>query len=152
MRTEHTRIGVFRAAVNDIGDVISDISFTTELPKIPRLLLKEIVAEFRRDLTKEAMLNIMWSEKRGYYLHKPQYMATKTAVYYSFADTPDALVIQVHSHNTMSAVFSHTDDADEAVTGLYMVLGRLDQKRPQVNLRIGMEGAFTYLPLRRIFE
>ena len=48
---------------------------------------------------------------------------------------PDA-VIEVHSHHTMRAYFSATDDRDETARRVYGVIGRLDSHQPEVALRV----------------
>jgi PRTRC genetic system protein A len=48
---------------------------------------------------------------------------------------PDA-VMEVHSHHTMHAYFSATDDRDETARRVYGVLGRLDTEAPEIALRV----------------
>ena len=49
----------------------------------------------------------------------------------------EALALALHSHHTMPAFFSATDDADERDLGLYAVVGRLLGDRPEVIVRAG---------------
>lgn len=46
--------------------------------------------------------------------------------------------IEVHSHHTMRAYFSPTDDSDEKWTGVYGVLGRITT-RPELRVRIAVD-------------
>ncbi|MBV9357888.1 MAG: Mov34/MPN/PAD-1 family protein [Chloroflexi bacterium] len=48
---------------------------------------------------------------------------------------PDAL-LEVHSHHTLGAYFSTTDDRDETARRVYGVLGRLDRPNPEVAFRV----------------
>ena len=61
-------------------------------------------------------------------------------------------LIEVHSHHTMPAFWSPTDDRDEC-SGfrLYGVLGTIF-KRPTLRLRVGMHGYFWEIPAHWVFE
>lgn len=48
---------------------------------------------------------------------------------------PDAL-LEVHSHHSLPAAFSATDDRDETARRVYGVLGRLDTPSPELALRV----------------
>lgn len=152
-RTENTAIGVFKARVDENMNVVSPIDFSMSLPKLSMSILYAIIEDFKKDTDNEAMLNVYWSVKgQYYYIARPSYTATKVAVNYVTPQTDDILVLQAHSHNTMPAVFSSTDDEDESITGLYMVVGRLDTECPQINIRCGMEGKFTSLGIGDVFS
>lgn len=152
IRVETLPVGVFKAKVSEDMEV-SDLTFHMTLPKIPLGLLETVLNDFRRDLSHEAMVNIFYSRKeRYYYLARPTYTADKVSVHYAFGHTKDILVMQLHSHNTMPAVFSSVDNEDEAATGLYAVLGELDTKHPKICIRAGMEGAFKYLKVEDVFQ
>jgi hypothetical protein len=45
-------------------------------------------------------------------------------------------VVEIHSHHTMRAYFSATDDRDETGRRIYGVLGRLDSPHPEIALRV----------------
>jgi PRTRC genetic system protein A len=62
----------------------------------------------------------------------------------------DAL-IEVHSHHSMSAFFSKTDDRDETGFRVYAVLGRV-KEQPEISVRIGIYGHFWQIPASWIFE
>ena len=57
-----------------------------------------------------------------------------------------------HSHNTMPAVFSETDNADEKETRLYAVAGRFNQTLPEITVRAGCAGKFIPLNPEDVFE
>ena len=65
----------------------------------------------------------------------------------SFLDSMD-----FHSHNTMPAVFSGTDNADEKETRLYAVAGRLNRTFPEITVRAGCAGKFIPLNPEDVFE
>ena len=61
-------------------------------------------------------------------------------------------LLEMHSHRDVSAHFSATDCADEQGLRLYGVVGRLDETRPQVNLRAGAYGFFLPVPWTSVFD
>lgn len=61
-------------------------------------------------------------------------------------------VIEVHSHNLMDAYFSEEDDLDETGFKIYVVLGRLDQERPQIAVRVGVYGYRAMVPANLVFS
>ena len=69
-------------------------------------------------------------------------------------DYPDYLihVMDIHSHNTMPAKFSDTDDRDEKATRLYAVAGRFDQVFPEIAVRASCGGRFIPLRPEEVFE
>ncbi len=60
--------------------------------------------------------------------------------------------IEVHSHNTMPAIFSSTDNADENGLRIYGVLGRVDRPVVDIKLRISIYGHWSVLPYQFVFE
>lgn len=62
------------------------------------------------------------------------------------------IVCDLHSHHTMRAFFSGTDNADERGFGFYAVVGSLLQSRPELRLRLGMYGDFVDVPADTLFE
>jgi len=60
-------------------------------------------------------------------------------------------VLEIHSHHRFPAQFSPTDDADEQHLCVYGVVGRLDQERPEVALRVGAYGYFLPVPWESVF-
>jgi PRTRC genetic system protein A len=63
----------------------------------------------------------------------------------------DAL-IEVHSHNSMPAYFSGTDNHDETGFRIYAVIGRIDSHRPEIRVRIGVYGNFIPVPAGLVFD
>lgn len=103
--------------------------------RIPRRILDQIEFFFRKvmevhknDL--EAMIWVLYSPQQGYYLHVPDQRISKAAVSYNWHDVPSgsSIVVDCHSHNSMSAFFSGTDNADDK-SGIRFsgVFGKLDQ-------------------------
>lgn len=157
---QDTDIGVFFSKWSKKKDdtpIAVDFAHS-KLPKVPYSILKAIVTEFQKDLSRETMVFIMWNTiMKQYYLAMPEMVTSKVSIDY-YASAPemmergDLLFMTVHSHNTMPAFWSDTDNEDECYTGLFGVIGRLDQANPMVRIRCGVEGCFKELALDDIFE
>lgn len=61
-------------------------------------------------------------------------------------------VVDLHSHNSMPAFFSGTDNADEQGFRLYCVIGRIDTDAPEIACRAGVYGHHWPVPALAIFE
>ena len=109
--------------------------------KVPRALLDEIVAFFKQVMVKlsvsanvnhatnlEAMAHVLWNPEQGYHIGIPTQKVTGASVNYDFDDVKegDMIVLDIHSHNSMGAFFSGTDDRDDA-RGVWIsgVVGKL---------------------------
>lgn len=97
----------------------------------------------------EVLLTVRYTERLGYHLVVPQQATSATEV--AYLPAPD-VALEVHSHHCYDARFSPTDDADEQRLAVYGVLGRLDQARPEVALRVGVYGYFLPVPWEDVFE
>ena len=94
----------------------------------------------------EAMVNLLWDRlDEKYFIHIPEQVVSKTTVNalpYELDDARFLHVADIHSHNTMSAKFSSTDNEDEKATRLYIVIGKLDRYFPEISIRISNGGKF----------
>ncbi len=116
--------------------------------------------EFFRDLSDlyqiEALAHILFDENRNKYVIKiPNQELSQVSVHSTMeTDYPDHLihVMDIHSHNTMSAQFSSIDDKDEQATRLYAVIGHLDQLFPQITVRASCGGKFIPVKSEDVFE
>ena len=162
---------VYEVRMNKIGTFIAEAGnvstlkkvragFIPALPKIPYEILSEIIAFFKANMTEgselEAMAVIYWSVKESkYYIHVPEQLVSKTRIRASLPDINEdefVLVMEVHSHNTMPAVFSPIDDNDEKVTRLYTVIGMLNKVFPDVTTRISVGGKYVPIEPSQVFE
>lgn len=156
-------IGIFIAPSLHIAE-LEDIraGFQMSLPRLPAALLTQIIAFFRRVCVDhgrdvEALVNVLWDrEKGGYVLHVPPQRIDKASVETDLSAQPDPSrylhVMDVHSHNTMAARFSRTDDLDEQATRLYMVIGRLDRYYPDIRCRFACGGHHVEIPADDVCE
>lgn len=103
-----------------------DHKFTIK-ERIPKEILEKILAYFTESIPREAVVQI-WYDHQGYEIVKPCIQhASDIYINYSFpVRSEGSLIMSIHSHNTMPAFWSPTDDADELdLPGLYGVIGRL---------------------------
>ena len=130
---------------------IKNISYELKRPKIPYRLFQAIVEDFKAYPESERIVQICWNEeKEEYYLSFPSYEESgKSFIHYHFKAVPP--IVTIHSHNTMPAYFSQIDNRDEAITGVYGVIGTVHQN-PTFKFRVGMEGSFQELELFDLFE
>lgn len=118
--------------------VPQEISF---LPagKIPVQLFDQVVQFFKQvmDVKKselEAMIWICWDAENGYHLIVPDQRVSKASASYDWASLPPGktIVCDIHSHNTMGAFFSGTDNRDDQGNiGFSGVVGHLKNEDPQ---------------------
>jgi PRTRC genetic system protein A len=66
-------------------------------------------------------------------------------------DTENPL-LELHSHGSLAAFWSSTDDRDEGGFQFYGVIGRLDTEQPEIRLRLGVYGYWWEIPLTVLFE
>jgi PRTRC genetic system protein A len=130
------------------------------LPKIPMDMLQQVIAFFRSYIRKgsvvEAMANLFWDrQEEKYAIHVPEQVVSKASVKAAPSELDDERylhVADIHSHNTMSAKFSITDNEDEKATRLYIVIGKLDRFFPEINARISNGGKFHQIDPSDILE
>jgi len=101
------------------------------------------------------MLQVFWHKGEEYYFTRcPKQLVSKVSVDADLTYTNDEVieVMQIHSHNSMRAYFSETDNKDEQRFLLYGVVGNLDEQIPEIVLRTGVNGHYYELPIEHIFE
>lgn len=156
--------GEFIAPKNNVTD-FDDIraGFTPALPKIPASLMGQIIAFFRTFMTKseesEALALIYWDKvKQEFFAYVPRQTVCKVEIEADLRDCPYddeeryICYADIHSHNSMDAFFSFKDDNDERSTGLYFVLGNLDQFYPTIKARIFCGDTFITIDPDTVIE
>lgn len=137
--------GYFGAKKSDIG--IPTLPDSNKLPnaffdltygKIPNDILQQVVAFFREIMKRhnnaEAFVQIYWDlQDEKYVVHIPKQRVSGAAVRYDAEENLNVVdkkryifVYECHSHNSMPAFWSGTDDADEKELRVYGVFGHLD--------------------------
>ena len=155
------RVGTFIARADHVN-ILPKVraGFTPALPKIPYQILDEVIAFFRslakEQTALEAVAFIYWSfADSKYYAYVPKQDVSETSVDFSIPEIDSGKflqVLEIHSHNTMHAFFSDTDNKDEKATGLYLVIGRLDRLVPEILLRMSVGGKFKTVEPSLVFE
>jgi len=114
--------------------------------KIPRRLYDLALSVLAADPYHERYLAVLWEGE--YHLRiPPQECGSSGVEYERLADT----ALDIHSHGTMRAFFSMTDNQDEQGLRLYMVVGRLETMFPEVELRVGVYGYFAPVRVEEVF-
>jgi len=156
--------GEFIAPKNNVTDFAEvRAGFTPALPKIPGSLMGQIIAFFRAFMTEneenEALALIYWDKvKQEFFAYVPKQTVCKVEIEANLHDCPydDAeryiCYADIHSHNSMEAFFSAKDDSDEYSTGLYFVLGKLDQFYPDIKARIFCGDTFVPIDPDTVIE
>lgn len=153
-------IGCFTAPAENVRE-FEDIQaeFKMALPKIPAHIFSKVMGFFKSisdELHYEVLVHILYDTQEKEYIIKVPKQRISHAAVNSEADEPYPEryihVMDFHSHNTMPAVFSETDNNDEKETRLYAVAGRFDRTFPEITVRAGCAGKFIYLPPEDVFE
>lgn len=98
-------------------------------------------------------IEVVYQVTADYKIHVVAY-GTKAAAKFENRETRDGLpiILEAHSHNTMAAYFSPTDNDYENYFRWYMVVGRVTDERPQVAFRLGVHGHHIRMPLESLFR
>jgi PRTRC genetic system protein A len=123
-------------------------------PRVPAEWLRSILHSARAAMPREAMYQLVVDDAArhsvgGWACARPKQVATPGMV--RFLET-EAAAVDLHSHHSMRAFFSSTDDADETGLKFYCVIGCLDTERPEIAARVGVYGHTMRIPARTIFE
>lgn len=153
-------IGCFTAPAENVRE-FEDIraEFKMALPKIPAHIFSKVMGFFKSisdELHYEVLVHILYNtEEKEYIIKVPKQRISEASVNSETDEPyPDRCihVMDFHSHNTMPAVFSGTDNADEKETRLYAVAGRFNQTFPEITVRAGCAGKFIPLNPEDVFE
>lgn len=158
--------GTFVHAKNEIMDVFMPLSIIREkekmvrglrilepkikLPKrVPALDLRYMVHIAQSKSPNEILFYFRWINGE-WEMDIPPQRSNHAAV--QPLEDGDYVPIEVHSHNTMPAFFSATDNRDENGLRIYGVLGRIDRGVVDFRLRISIYGHYSVLPYQLVFE
>ena len=133
--------------------------------KIPIEMLENIVEFFKRVMTMtkgsgghgeyEAMAHIVWNKRtESYRVAIPKQKVSKAAVTYdwSHVTADEEVILDIHSHNTMGAFFSGTDERDDSTyVGISGVAGELNKAEPKLIWRFNAYKTKVSLALEDIF-
>lgn len=120
------------------------------LPKrVPASLLSRMVFLSRRAIPNEILFYLFY-ENNSWNLYIPPQRTHPS--YAQPLEDSKYVPIEVHSHNTMPAFFSSTDNRDENGLRIYGVLGRVDQPVADFRLRVSIYGHYSVLPYQLVFN
>ena len=175
------REGLFEIRKNAVGAFVSQREkFTNNLPgfpkeatsegfmlnfgKIPYELFEEVLSFFKAicDESKdEVYVQTFWDPAAGiYFNYVPKQVVSGASVRYDRDQDLEKrciLVLETHSHNTMNAFFSGTDNADEKADRFFGVIGELNKSSPAMlysyvcggkRVQIDMSGLFQSSPTK----
>lgn len=155
------KIGTFKVEVDKIPCLKEfKPGFEMKLPKLPITMLFCVISFFKcvnRDKNGcEAMVHIYWdAENTSYIVDAPDQVisgGSVKAIRNHDLEKKYLLTMDIHSHNTMGAFFSGTDDADEKETRLFGVIGKIEEPIPAMKFRAGHMGEYVELDIDQIFE
>ena len=116
--------------------------------RIPWRLYDLAYSLFLVDPDRERYVAITWQDG-SYHLKVPGQKRESASVRYS---TESGVVLDIHSHGTMTAWFSSQDNCDEQGLRLYMVVGKVNMLIPEIELRVGVYGYFAPMPPKEVFD
>lgn len=171
----YARNGTFIHAKNTVMEVLAPLTIIREesrkvrglielnpflrLPcKVPATLLRRMVEASRVQLPNEILFHLTHEETRWkdwtpreWNLGIPPQEAGR-AFCRPYEKSGGYIPIEVHSHNTMDAFFSGTDNKDETGLRIYGVLGHVDRPVVDLRLRVSVYGHYSVLPYSFVFE
>lgn len=119
-----------------------------KIPRIPASFLEAVLASARRHLPYEAMYQLLYRDKTWRCVMPPAEAKVHSL---AFQDDPDA-VVDLHSHASLGAFFSQTDDQDEQGFRIYAVIGKVDTDKPVIKVRVGVYGHHCEIDPLIVFE
>ena len=162
-----TDVGEFVTGTAKVGGLDEIVpSFTPALPPIPYAIFEQVVSLFRLFMFQwkdggpsEALAHIYWDkQEQRYFVSVPKQIVSKARVdavldNEELFDTDRFIhYADIHSHNTMEARFSATDDRDERANRVYIVVGRLDRYYPEISVRVCNGGNFLPIHPEAVLE
>lgn len=108
--------------------------FPKDAGKIPFELYRQIEAFFRevckdKKTALEAMVFVMWNAEQGYFLWIPDQTVSAASAKFDYEQKPaGSIIANIHSHGSMNAFFSGTDNNDDATAIAFSgVFGYVDK-------------------------
>jgi PRTRC genetic system protein A len=138
--------------------------FELAFGKLPNTILEQIVAFFREIMKRhndaEAFIQVYWDRQESrYVVHVPKQRISKAAVNYDALENLNnkdsaryVFVYECHSHNSMNAFWSGTDNADEKELRIYGVFGQLNKDDYACKHRFFVGEEQVDLELSHVFE
>jgi PRTRC genetic system protein A len=152
--TDHLRIAVPCPTIRELPVITPGA--TLKRDKIPGGMLKQTVDFFRHFTPqhREALLYVTWNRNTGgYELHCPEQWVNAVTVEADYNVEPhQEIVLIMHSHHVMEAMFSGVDDRNDKALCIYGVFGRLDQPKLNCQFRAGFNDYRYPLMITDVFD
>lgn len=112
--------------------------------------IRQFVAEAREAGPTEIAAALIWNEHTSQwrYARREAISASELRIDYREVtlEAGEHLVVDIHSHGSAAALFSATDNEDDAgAMRVSLVLGNLDRQQPSSQMRLCMNGFFQAL-------
>lgn len=120
---------------------------------IPARLLQAVLLDAQGQARRRQEQTYLFRVRAGgeYHVSRPAQKTNAARVWSYSSQGYDNVICEIHSHNTMPAFFSPTDDGDELGFRVYAVLGRVLTK-PEIRVRLGLHGDVFPIPAALIFS
>ncbi len=138
------RIPVAHGEVRGLAPV--ETKFVLTYGSIPQRFFDLSLNVFLADTTREHYVAIIGDA--GYHIYAPIQDREQGNVTY---EVGDSVILEMHSHGTMTAGFSSQDNRDEKGMKVYGVVGNL-RSTPAVKLRLGVYGYYLPLLWKDVFD
>jgi len=119
--------------------------------RVPNYLLHRMITTSRRAMPNEFLFYLDQDLiTQSWMLTAPPQKCSSLSVHP--LESRDYVPLEVHSHNSMAAFFSETDNRDETGMRLYGVIGRVDREVVDIRLRVSIYGHYALIPYQYIFN
>ncbi|CAG7651434.1 hypothetical protein PAECIP111802_04963 [Paenibacillus allorhizosphaerae] len=150
----HLKVTVAARMVPALESVTEGVSF--KMDKIPGMFLKQTLDFFKHFVPEQREAFVYVARNRStvtYELHCPEQWANRDNVDAEYPDDPERdIVLIMHSHHVMPAVFSPKDDRNDKALCVYGVFGQLDKPTIDHCFRAGFNGHYLYLNIADVFD
>ena len=121
---------------------------------VPAHLLTAILVDARKAQQNGQLIERLYHfryDPSGIRVERPAQNATKTRIH-SDTSADNDIILELHSHGSLRAFFSDTDNADEQEFRFYGVIGNLNTNNPSLQLRLGIYGYFYPISQLVLFD
>lgn len=132
--------------------------FDFRLPRIPESFVASMIrdANVWAEQGLETLFHLCWSDLApmddGWVGYEPeQHRSAGSCKPVADGGSHERAIVEIHSHHSMWAKFSETDDKDETGFRLYAVIGGLPDA-PEIRVRVGVYGYFWEIPAKFVMD
>ena len=139
---------LFREPIRGLQEITPVVQLAQ---RVPVHLLRRMLTESRRAMPNEALFWLTYSYFQRWAMIIPEQQAGRVTVKAVQDYAPIDILMEVHSHNSMRAFFSETDNREETGFRIYAVIGKVEQEQPEISVRVGVYGHFLPVKMEWIF-